>query len=140
VFAFDCQQAERNIDHSGAINAGSLDLQSGVLGRGEVACWIPEELQVALGARTKGYGRIADVGEECNPTDVVGDGPDRCVWLGGLSGTSALVAYTVGGYAGQPEVAASYVHTKSSWMKSGEGNIGYPNHLGELDESPRYGR
>ena len=97
----------------------------------------PDELQIALGARIKGYGRIADVGEECNPTDVVGDGPDRCFLLGGLSGTSALVAYKVGGYAGQWEVAASYVHTKSGWVKIGEGNIGYPNNLSELKEMSR---
>jgi len=94
----------------------------------------PEELQVALGARIKGYGRIADVGEECNPTDVVGYGPDRCFLLGGLSDTSALVAYKVGGYAGQWDAAASYVRTKSGWVKIGEGNIGYPNNLSELKE------
>jgi hypothetical protein len=97
----------------------------------------PDELQIALGARINGYGRIADVGEECNPTDVVGDGPGRCFLLGGLSGTSALVAYKVGGYAGQWEVAARYVHTKSSWVKIEEGNIGYPNNLSELKEMSR---
>jgi hypothetical protein len=97
----------------------------------------PEELQVALGARIKGYGRIADVGEECNPTDVVGDGPDRCFLLGGLGGRSALVAYKVGGYAGQREVAASYVRTNSGWVKIEEGNIGYPNNLSDLKEMSR---
>jgi hypothetical protein len=97
----------------------------------------PDELQIALGARIKGYGRIADVGEECNPTDVVGDGAGRCFLLGGLSSTSALVAYKVGGYAGPWEVAARYVHTKSGWVKIGDGNIGYPNNLSELKEMSR---
>jgi hypothetical protein len=92
----------------------------------------PEGLQVAMGARIKGYGRIADVGEECNPTDVVGAGPDRCFLLGGVSDTSALVAYKVGGYAGQSGEAAAYVHVQSDWIRIQRWQIGYPINLHEL--------
>ncbi len=54
--------------------------------------------------------------------------------LGGLSDTSALIAYKVGGYGGQWEIAATYVRTKSGWIKIGQVKIGYPNSLSELKE------
>src|ERR1035437_3094413 len=58
----------------------------------------PSDLQSVLGVHATDSPRIADIGEPCNPTDVVRkDYPDRCFLLGGLSGTSALVAYKVGG-------------------------------------------
>jgi hypothetical protein len=50
---------------------------------------------------------------------------------------SASVAFKVGGYAGQSEVAVIYVHTKSGWVKAGEWNIGYPNNLSDLKEMGR---
>lgn len=99
---------------------------------------LPADLQSVLGVHATDSPRIADNGEPCNPTDVVSkDYPDRCFLLGGLSDTSALVAYKVGGYAGQWEVAARYVHTESGCVKIGEWKIGYPNSLGELKEMSR---
>jgi hypothetical protein len=98
----------------------------------------PLDLQSVLGVHSTDSPRIADVGEPCDPTDVVRIGyPDRCFLIGGLGGTSALVAYKVGGYEGQWEVAARYVHAKSGWVKIGEGRIGYPNSLSELKEMSR---
>jgi hypothetical protein len=57
--------------------------------------------------------------------------------VGGASDSSALVAFKVGGYAGQRAVAVRYVHTKSGWTKVGEGDVGYPNNLNELEEMSR---
>ena len=94
---------------------------------------LPADLQSVLGVHASGYARIADIGEPCNPTDVVGGNePGRCFLVGGASNSSALVAFKVGGYAGQWAVGQRFVHTKSGWLKVGEGNIGYPNNLSEL--------
>ena len=93
----------------------------------------PADLQSVLVVHASGYARIADIGEPCNPTDVVGgEEPGRCFLVGGASNSSALVAFKVGGYAGQWAVGERYVHIKSGWLKVGEGNIGYPNNLSEL--------
>lgn len=98
----------------------------------------PSDLQSVLGVHATDVPPIADIGEPCNPTDVIRrDYPDRCFLLGGISRTSALVAYKVGGYAGQWEVAARYVHTQSGWAKIGEGAIGQPNSLSELKNMSR---
>jgi hypothetical protein len=95
----------------------------------------PKELQTVLGVQATGYQRLADVGEPCDPTDVVGGKePGRCFLLGGASDSSAIVAFKVGGYAGQWAVGQRYVHTKSGWIKVGEGNIGYPKNLSELKD------
>jgi hypothetical protein len=98
----------------------------------------PKGLQTVLGVQATGYQRLADVGEPCNATDVVGgEEPGRCFVIGGASDSSVLVAFKVGGYAGQWAVAVSYVHTKSGWTKVEEGNVGYPNNLNELKEMSR---
>ena len=94
----------------------------------------PIELQVLLGVQETGYHRIADVGEQCYPTDVHGSDPGRCFLMGGISDSSALVAFKIGGYAGQSEVAVAYAHTKSGWLKAKEWDIGNPNNLRELKE------
>jgi hypothetical protein len=95
---------------------------------------LPEEVQTDLGAHATGYARIAEVGEECYPTDVHGNDPGRCFLVGGKSDSSALVAFKIGGYAGQSEIARAYVHTKSGWTMVNEWGIGYPNNLRELKE------
>jgi hypothetical protein len=61
---------------------------------------LPPHLQSVLGVYATGYARLADVGEPCNPTDVIDDDPGRCFLVGGVSDTSALVAFKIGGYAG----------------------------------------
>jgi hypothetical protein len=65
---------------------------------------LPADLQSVIGVHATGYARLADVGEPCNPTDVVGNDPGRCFSVGGVSPTSALVAFKIGGYAGQSGV------------------------------------
>jgi hypothetical protein len=95
---------------------------------------LPEGVQTLLGVHATGYARIADVGEECNPTDVVGPGPGRCFFVGGASDSGALVAFKVGGFAGQSGVAEGYVHVKSGWIKVRAWAIGYPSNLRELRE------
>jgi hypothetical protein len=95
---------------------------------------LPADLQSVLGVHATGYERLADVGEPCNPTDVVANDPGRCFFVGGVSPTSALVAFKIGGYAGQSGVGEAYVHTKSTWIKVESWNIGYPSNLTELRE------
>jgi hypothetical protein len=96
---------------------------------------LPDGVQILLGVKATGYNRIADVGEKCNPTDVVGgDEPGRCFLVGGVNESSALVAFKICGYAGQSVVAASYVRTKSAWVKVSEWDVGFPINLRELRE------
>jgi hypothetical protein len=96
---------------------------------------LPADLQSVLGVRGTDTPWIADVGEPCNPTDVVSkDYPSKCFFVGGVSATSALVAYKVGGFAGQSGAGAAYVHTNSGWTEVASWNIGYPSNLNELRE------
>lgn len=95
---------------------------------------LPEAVQTLLGAHATGYARIAEVGEECDPTDVDGNDAGRCFLVGGTSDCSALVAFKIGGYAGQSEIARAYAHTKSGWIMVKEWGISYPNNLRELKE------
>lgn len=99
---------------------------------------LPRDLQLVLGVDSTGYDRIADVAEPCFPTDVVSAGyPTKCFFVGGVSPTSALVAYKVGGYEGQSGVGAAYVRTNSGWTKVATWKIGYPSNLKELQEMTR---
>jgi hypothetical protein len=96
---------------------------------------LPADLQSVLGVRGTDYDRIADVGVPCDPTDVVSkDYPTNCFFVGGISATSALVAYKVGGFAGQSGVGAAYVRTNLYWKKVASWDIGYPSNLKELRE------
>jgi len=95
---------------------------------------LPADLQSVLGVHATGYARLADVGEPCNPTDVVGKDPAQCFFVGGVSPTSALVASKIGGYAGQSGVGEAYVHTNSTWIQVESWSIGYPSNLKELRE------
>jgi hypothetical protein len=98
----------------------------------------PVELQSVLGVHATDAPSIADVGEPCTPSDVVRiDYPDRCFLVGGLGGTSALVAYRVGSITGPFVVAARYVRTKSAWVMIGNETIGIPSSLAELKEMSR---
>jgi hypothetical protein len=95
---------------------------------------LPADLQSVLGVHANGYARIADVGEPCNPTDVIGNDPGRCFFVGGVSATSALIAFKIGGYAGQTGVGEAYVHTASTWIKVESWSIGFPSDLKALRE------
>lgn len=92
----------------------------------------PEDLQKLLGVNAVGYSRIANVGEDCNPTDVRGSGPGRCFLLGGISKSSALIAFKVGSSAGQTGMAEEFVRTTSGWTIIRESVIGIPNTLKQL--------
>jgi hypothetical protein len=95
---------------------------------------LPSDLQSVLGVHATGYERIADVGEPCNPTDVVGPGPTRCFFVGGISAASALVAFKIGGFAGQSGVGEAYVRTSAGWVRIKSWDIGYPDSLKQLRE------
>jgi hypothetical protein len=95
---------------------------------------LPPDLQSALGVHATGYSRLADVGEPCDPTDVITEDPGRCFLVGGASGTSALVAFRTGGYVGPLGVGEAYVHTNSTWTKVAAWNIGFPTNLNALRE------
>jgi len=98
----------------------------------------PADLQLALGVHATDFPRIADVGEPCAPSDVVSkDYPDRCFLIGGVSSTSALLAYRAGGYAGPFVVAARYVRAHSGWTMISHDTIGEPGSLAELKEMSR---
>lgn len=102
----------------------------------------PADLQSILGVHATGYARLADVGEPCNPTDAIGNAPGRCFYVGGVSATSALVAFKVGGIAGQSNIAEGYVHVNATWSKVeswdlGNADIGYSSSLNELQEMVR---
>ena len=98
---------------------------------------LPTALQSILGVHATGYARLADVGEPCNPTDYHGEDPGRCFLVGGVSPTSALVAFKIGGIAGQSGVGEAYVYTNSTWTKVHRWNIGHPRNLNELREMTR---
>jgi hypothetical protein len=95
---------------------------------------LPPDLQSVLGVHATGYARLADVGEPCNPTDVIDDDPGRCFLVGGVSDRSALVAFKIGGYAGPSGVGEAYVHANSTWARVASWNIGFPSNLKELRE------
>ena len=95
---------------------------------------LPTDLQAVLGVHASGYARIADVGEPCNPTDVIGNDPARCFFVGGVSPTSALIAFKIGGIAGQSGVGEAYVHANSTWTKVESWGIGFPTNLKALRE------
>jgi hypothetical protein len=98
----------------------------------------PVELQSVLGVHATDSPPIADAGERCTPSDVVRiDYPDRCFLVGGVSSTSALVAYKAGSIAGPFVVAARYVLTKSTGVMIGNERIGMPSSLAELKEMSR---
>jgi hypothetical protein len=95
---------------------------------------LPKAVQDLLGVDKHDYG-IADVGEKCEPSDVIRiSEPTRCYLLGGMSPQSALVAYKVGGYEGQSVIAVGYVHTKLKWIEVKGWKIGFPNDLKGLLE------
>ncbi len=94
----------------------------------------PAELQAQLGVNATGYARIADVGEDCNPTAAHGADPGRCFILGGISKTSALVAFKVADHGGQSGGASAYVRAKSGWLKIREWRTGFPSTLRQLQE------
>lgn len=96
---------------------------------------LPIDLRSMLGVHGTNFDWIADVGEPCNPTDVVSkDYPSKCFLVAGISATSALVAYKRGGYEGQSGVRAAYVYFNSGWTKVASWGIGYPSNLKELRE------
>jgi hypothetical protein len=96
---------------------------------------LPADLRSMLGVLGTNFDWIADVGEPCNPTDVISkDYPSKCFLVAGISATSALVAYKRGGYEGQSGVGAAYVHSNSGWTKVASWRIGYPSSLKELRE------
>lgn len=74
----------------------------------------PAELTALIGWHKKGSGGIANVGEDFNATDSLDDRPSRRFLVGGVSNTSALVAYEEGGW-GTKKFATAYVHLKSGW-------------------------
>jgi hypothetical protein len=77
---------------------------------------------------------IADVGEPFNNTDVLDSRrPSRRFRVGGISDTSALVAYDQGGFA-PVTIAAAFVHVKSRWTVVRRWTIGSPTKLRELRE------
>jgi hypothetical protein len=94
----------------------------------------PEDLQALLGVHATGNSRIADVGEDCHVTDVPGPGPGRCFVLGGISRTSALVAFKGGGRAGQFLTSAAYVRDKAGWVLLWQRRVGPPASLVQLIE------
>jgi hypothetical protein len=98
---------------------------------------LPADLQSVLGVHATGYARLADVGEPCNPTDYRHGDPGRCFFVGGVSPTSALVAFKIGGFAGQSGVGEAFVHSNSTWIKVHSWNIRYPRNLNELREMTR---
>jgi hypothetical protein len=98
---------------------------------------LPTALQSVLGVHATGYARLADVGEPCDPTDYHGEDPGRCFLVGGVSPTSAFVAFKIGGFAGQSDVGEAYVYTNSTWTKVESWNIGHPRSLKELREMTR---
>jgi hypothetical protein len=98
---------------------------------------LPAALQSVLGVHATGYARLADVGEPCNPTDFHGEDPGRCFLVGGVSPTSALVAFKIGGIAGQSGVGEAFVHANSTWIKVHSWDIRYPRNLKELREMTR---
>jgi len=98
---------------------------------------LPADLQSAFGVHATGYARLADVGEPCDPTDVIGKDPGRCFFVGGVSPTSALVAFKIGGFAGQFGVGEAFVRANSTWIKVHSWDIRYPRNLKELREMTR---
>ena len=102
----------------------------------------PKELSAVLGWRTQAGGGtgpdsdIVDVGETFNPTDVVGGRPSRRFLVGGLSTTSALVAYEEGGPARQ-YFAAAYVLGKSGWTLVGRWRIDWATTLPKVLDQTR---
>jgi hypothetical protein len=96
---------------------------------------LPADLRLQLGIHGTNFDWIADVGEPCNPTDVVSkDYPSKCFLVGGLSATSALISYNRGSYEGQSGVGVAYVYINSQWTKVESWRIGYPSNLKELRE------
>jgi hypothetical protein len=96
---------------------------------------LPADLRSMLGVHGTDFDWIADVGEPCDPTDVISrDYPSKCFLVAGISATSALVAYKKGGYEGQSGVGAAYVHSNWGWTKVASWGIGYPSSLRELRE------
>jgi hypothetical protein len=98
---------------------------------------LPQALQLVLGVHATGYDRLADVGEPCNPTDYHHGDPGRCFFVGGVSPTSALVAFKIGGIAGQSGVGEAFVQANSTWIKVHSWDIRYPRNLKELREMTR---
>jgi len=106
----------------------------------------PNELSAVLGWHRHASGGtapdsdIVDAGETFNPTDVVGGRPSRRFLVGGLSITSALVAYEEGGW-GPRYFAAAYVLGKSGWVLVGRWRIDWattlPKVLDQTKEHPR---
>src|ERR1700733_10722209 len=97
----------------------------------------PDELSTLLGWHRKSGGGtgpdsdIVDVGEDFNPTDVVGGRPSRRFLVGGLGTTSALVAYEEGGW-GRRYFAAAYVVGKSGWTLVARWRINWATTLHEV--------
>jgi hypothetical protein len=98
---------------------------------------LPAALQSVLGVHATGYARLADVGELCDPTDFHGEDPGRCFLVGGVSPTSALVAFKIGTIAGESDVGEAFVRTNSTWTKVQSWNIGHSRNLKELREMTR---
>jgi len=98
----------------------------------------PDELSTLLGWHRKGDGStgpdsdIVNAGEEFHPTDVVGGRPSRRFVVGGLSTTSALVAYEEGGGWGPRYFAAAYVRGKSGWALVARWRINWATTLREV--------
>jgi hypothetical protein len=97
----------------------------------------PDNLSALLGWHRKGDGGtgpdsdIVNAGEDFHPTDVVGGRPSRRFVVGGLSTTSALVAYEEGGW-GSRYFAAAYVRGKSGWALVARWRINWATTLREV--------
>lgn len=97
----------------------------------------PDDLSALLGWHRKGDGGtgpdsdMVNAGEDFHPTDVVGTRPSRRFLVGGLSTTSALVAYEEGGW-GPRYSAAAYVRGKSGWVLVARWRIDWATTLHEI--------
>jgi hypothetical protein len=91
---------------------------------------LPADLQAIVRA-----AGVADAGEPCNDTDAWRENtPRRCFFLGGVSSSSALVAFHVGSIGGPMGVARAYVRDRSQWKRVKSWCVNTTHHLSDLLE------